>query len=122
MALVRPKLVGATEFLVVCCGLLALWHTTFGASLSSLEEESSAKPNDLKNDAIVRLSKVFGIDRLPIHRHHRSPPQYMVDLYNTVAYTDTGITKVASPYGSDVVRGFPDKGETNLYYNHSKIN
>lgn len=65
----------------------------------------------VQTDAITRLSKVFGIDRVPMHRHHRSPPQYMVELYNTVAYHN-GITRIPGPYGSDVVRGFPDRGRS----------
>ena len=61
-------------------------------------------------EAIERLSQVFRLDKVPVLRHHRSPPQYMVELYNNVADND-GITKNKSPYGSDVVRGFPDRGK-----------
>ncbi len=61
-------------------------------------------------EAIARLSQVFRLDKVPVLRHHRSPPQYMVDLYHNVADSD-GITKSRSPYGSDVVRGFPDRGK-----------
>ena len=74
-------------------------------------------------EAMERLSKVFRLDKVPVLRHHRSPPQYMVDLYNNVADND-GITKNRSPYGSDVVRGFPDRGMNEklfIYSGRSRI-
>lgn len=65
---------------------------------------------EFEDEALDRLSKVFGFETLPHETHHRSPPQYMQDLFNSVAYSD-GISKSANPYDADVVRGFPDRGE-----------
>ncbi len=70
---------------------------------------------DSRAAAIQRLSRVFRLDKVPVLRHHRSPPQYMLDLYRNVADSD-GITKNRSPYGSNVVRGFPDRGESSALY------
>ena len=88
-----------------------------GASLSGGRGDSLPSLGKSKVDtdaAIKRLSKVFGINSLPIHRHHRSPPQYMVELYQTVAYSD-GVTKTPNPFDADVVRGFPDRGNISIF-------
>jgi len=99
--------------------------------------------------AMEQLTRVFGVSHLSDYygqrrRHfddddddhtrqsttrygvrHRSPPDYMVQLYDTIAYTD-GISKTAAPYEADVVRGIPDRGRhffhidvkrTILFYN-----
>jgi len=80
--------------------------------------------------ALQQLTRVFGVESVSDYYHHRysdedgesqqsarhchvrhrSPPDYMVQLYDTVAYTD-GISKTAAPYEADVVRGIPDRGE-----------
>ena len=75
--------------------------------------------------ALEQLTRVFGLGHVSDHYRHRrrnsdddtttrhvrrrSPPEYMAQLYDTVAYTD-GISKTAAPYEADVVRGIPDKG------------
>lgn len=100
---------GFSEYVLqwmLCCCLIILCN---GASRLTTRSDHQTNKGDFENEAIVRLSQVFGIDKLPIHRHHRSPPQYMMDLYQSVAYQD-GITKTKSPYGSDVVRSLPDRG------------
>lgn len=61
------------------------------------------------HEAIQRLFKVFGISRVPDHLHHSTPPQYMTDLFRSVAYDD-GISKKSAPYNANTVRGFPDRG------------
>ena len=78
-------------------------------SVATSEDDEKEGGQDFKRKAIARLSKVFDIDRLPHRLSHRSPPQYMVDLYKSVADSD-GITRHRGPYGSDVVRGLPDRG------------
>ncbi|KAL3876227.1 hypothetical protein ACJMK2_034097, partial [Sinanodonta woodiana] len=65
-------------------------------------------PATNQTDAIERLSQVFGIDRVPVKVFHRSPPQFMIELFKTL--TDYGgITKQQSPYNADVIRSFPDR-------------
>ncbi|XP_074648779.1 bone morphogenetic protein 2-like [Tubulanus polymorphus] len=61
------------------------------------------------SEAINRLSQVFEIDKVPsIRRRHKSPPQYMQELFNSIADED-GITRTKSPFDANVVRGFPDR-------------
>ena len=94
------------------------------ASALNRKKESPVRPTRIKpgksapdTDAVERLSKVFGIEKVPasgrLARHPRSAPEYMVELYQNVAYND-GISKTSSPYEADVVRGMPDRGEMGL--------
>ena len=74
--------------------------------------------------ALEELTRVFGVEHVSdyyrqrqrhsdVHQHagvrHRSAPEYMIQLYDTIAYTD-GISKTAAPYEADVVRGIRDRG------------
>ncbi|GFR81565.1 bone morphogenetic protein [Elysia marginata] len=64
-------------------------------------------------DALARLSKVFGMSRIPHHAIRRSPPQYMQEIYAST--TDTGgLTRARGPYNSNTIRSFPDKGQSLL--------
>ncbi|XP_066492527.1 bone morphogenetic protein 2-like [Tiliqua scincoides] len=64
---------------------------------------------DTRAKALKRLLQVFGIEGLPQSPHHiKQPPQYMVDLYNTVA-GDDGITKDPGILKGNTVRSFLDK-------------
>lgn len=82
--------------------------------LQSSPSTSSPTPDEANNtplqpDALARLSKVFGISRIPRREIHRSPPQYMQDLYASI--TDTGgLSRASGPYNSNVIRSFPDSG------------
>ncbi|PVD38946.1 hypothetical protein C0Q70_01571 [Pomacea canaliculata] len=64
-----------------------------------------------KDDPLARLSKVFGISRIPARVVHRTPPQYMTELYQAVADTRSGLTKANGPYNANTIRSFPDRGE-----------
>ncbi|EOA95936.1 Bone morphogenetic protein 7, partial [Anas platyrhynchos] len=60
-------------------------------------------------EALKRLLEVFGIeDPPPPPAHFKQPPQYMVDLFNTVANAD-GVTKNPDILESNTVRSFLDK-------------
>ena len=93
---------GASDFTNVCCFLLlglSLFPTTSSAAVlrhtephRSRSSSTDSSDTQVTSEAIERLSKVFGIDKPPIRIHHRAPPQYMVDLYNSIAY-QSGITK-----------------------------
>ena len=83
--------------------------------LNANRRNGNGEAEEDRAEAIERLSKVFRLDKVPVLRHHRSPPQYMIELYNNVADND-GITKNRSPYGSDVVRGFPDRGKKSFLF------
>uniref|UniRef100_K7F492 TGF-beta family profile domain-containing protein n=1 Tax=Pelodiscus sinensis TaxID=13735 RepID=K7F492_PELSI len=64
---------------------------------------------DVRTEALKRLLEVFGIEDPPRSPHHiKQPPQYMVDLYNTVAGAD-GITKDPDILEGNTVRSFLDK-------------
>ena len=119
--------------------LLTLQMTPRGSAVSvpARQQTSAGAASDVEESdvddavALEQLTRVFGVgrvpdyydqrrqnfddggeDRRPSARHRvyrRSPPEYMVDLYDTIAYTD-GISKTAAPYEADIVLGIPDKG------------
>ena len=62
-------------------------------------------------EALERLSQVFGIGKVPKLHKAKTAPEYMMELYKSVAFSD-GITRQANPYDADVVRGFPDRGKS----------
>ena len=94
------------------CSLLILLSGVFPDATESAANPGEAAELNTRQ-AIERLSLVFGLEKVPTHAHHRSPPEYMVDLYQSVAFSD-GITKTAAPFDADVVRGFPDKGKVSI--------
>ncbi|XP_027647281.2 bone morphogenetic protein 2-like [Falco biarmicus] len=60
-------------------------------------------------EALKRLLEVFGMeDPPPTPAHVKQPPQYMVDLFNTVANAD-GVTKNPDILEGNTVRSFLDK-------------
>lgn len=68
-------------------------------------------PEQVRSEALKRLLKVFGIEDPPHSLHHaKQPPQYMIDLYNTVADAD-GVTKDPDLLEGNTVRSFFDKGK-----------
>ncbi|XP_077379633.1 anti-dorsalizing morphogenic protein [Festucalex cinctus] len=84
-------------------------------SLNYLEEpyateSTQAGSEEVRSAAIKRLLAVFGMDDPPAAVTHRrkQPPQYMLDLYNTVADVD-GVTKDPYLLEGNTVRSFFDK-------------
>ncbi|XP_017350597.1 anti-dorsalizing morphogenic protein [Ictalurus punctatus] len=65
---------------------------------------------EVRSAAIKRLLEVFGMEDPPasLSRGHKQPPQYMLDLYNTVADVD-GVTKDPTLLEGNTVRSFFDK-------------
>ncbi|XP_069733969.1 bone morphogenetic protein 2-like [Phaenicophaeus curvirostris] len=60
-------------------------------------------------EALKKLLEVFGMeDPPPPPAHSKQPPQYMVDLFNTVANAD-GVTKNPDILEGNTVRSFLDK-------------
>ena len=58
--------------------------------------------------------QVFAInDRTGSRRNLQPPPQYMLDLYDSVA-DQSGIIKSAQPYNSTIVRSYTAKGNQQL--------
>ncbi|NXJ69085.1 BMP2 protein, partial [Rostratula benghalensis] len=69
-------------------------------------------------EALKRLLEVFGMeDPPPPPSHFKQPPQYMVDLFNTVANAD-GVTKNPDILEGNTVRSFLDKthGEKTRFF------
>ncbi|KAI6072174.1 Bone morphogenetic protein 2-like protein [Aix galericulata] len=70
---------------------------------------SPASAASRRAEALKRLLEVFGIeDPPPPPAHSKQPPQYMVDLFNTVANAD-GVTKNPDILEGNTVRSFLDK-------------
>ncbi|KAM4552092.1 anti-dorsalizing morphogenic protein [Odontesthes bonariensis] len=63
---------------------------------------------EVRSAAIKRLLEVFGMEDPPAIHGHKQPPQYMLDLYNTVADVD-GVTKDPYLLEGNTVRSFFDK-------------
>ncbi|XP_030060834.1 bone morphogenetic protein 2-like [Microcaecilia unicolor] len=76
------------------------------------------------SEAIYRLHEVFAIGELPQNvLPHRKPPQFMVDLFNSVA-DPNGITKAPGLLQGNVVRSFEDKvhlDQSYFYFNISSV-
>ncbi|XP_025924752.1 bone morphogenetic protein 2-like [Apteryx rowi] len=72
----------------------------------------SPSPDDTvswRAEALKKLLEVFGMeDPPPPPAHFKQPPQYMVDLFNTVANAD-GVTKNPDILEGNTVRSFLDK-------------
>lgn len=56
---------------------------------------------------------MFGIKRLyeneKTTHHNQSPPQFMVELYNTIS-DPSGVIRGKNPYNAKVVRSFIERG------------
>uniref|UniRef100_A0A3Q3K3I6 TGF-beta family profile domain-containing protein n=1 Tax=Monopterus albus TaxID=43700 RepID=A0A3Q3K3I6_MONAL len=79
-------------------------------SFSYLENHFAPENESVKvrSAAIKRLLEVFGMEDPPAIHGHKQPPQYMLDLYNTVADVD-GVTKDPYLLEGNTVRSFFDK-------------
>jgi hypothetical protein len=101
--------------LLVCMvntGLSAPPSVPGGSGSSSSGPSRPSLPSrgeDGEPDPLARLSKVFGIKRIPRRIMAGVPPQYMTELYDTVADLH-GLTKAPGPYNANTVRSFPDRG------------
>lgn len=62
-------------------------------------------------EALKKLLEVFGMEDPPAPpTHFKQPPQYMVDLFNTVANAD-GVTKNPDILEGNTVRSFLEKSK-----------
>lgn len=81
-------------------------------SLNYLENQFTVQneSEEVRSEAIKRLLEVFGMEDPPaaLVRGHKQPPQYMLDLYNTIADVD-GVTKDPTLLEGNTVRSFFDK-------------
>lgn len=73
--------------------------------------QSPAGAASRRAEALKRLLEVFGMeDPPPPPAHFKQPPQYMVDLFNTVANAD-GVTKNPDILEGNTVRSFLEKSK-----------
>uniref|UniRef100_A0A8C9FBF4 TGF-beta family profile domain-containing protein n=1 Tax=Pavo cristatus TaxID=9049 RepID=A0A8C9FBF4_PAVCR len=80
-----------------------------GAVLLLLALARPASPESRRAEALKKLLEVFGMeDPPPPPAHVKQPPQYMVDLFNTVANAD-GVTKNPDVLEGNTVRSFLDR-------------
>lgn len=89
--------------------LLLAWMPAFPGRPSSHLEAGASEGT--RAQALKRLLEVFGIGDPPQSPQHIiRPPQYMVDLYNTVA-DDDGVTKDPDILEGNTVRSFLDRSK-----------
>ncbi|XP_046738374.1 bone morphogenetic protein 4-like [Diprion similis] len=66
--------------------------------------------------ALTKLQQMFGIPE-PSDRssRHKIPPQFMLELYNTIA-DPSGVTRGKNPYNAKVVRSFIERDSSMSHY------
>jgi len=99
-----------SEMLLFVLGLASLVCSSSGRPSNYLENHFETE--SVRSAAIKRLLEVFGMDDPPHARGHKQAPQYMLDLYNTVADVD-GMTKDPDLLEGNTVRSFFDKCKFN---------
>ncbi|NXG13588.1 BMP2 protein, partial [Grallaria varia] len=78
-------------------------------ALATPARPSPASAETRRAEALKRLLEVFGMEDPPAPpAHSKKPPQYMVDLFNTVANAD-GVTKNPDILEGNTVRSFLDR-------------
>ncbi|NXH48227.1 BMP2 protein, partial [Dicaeum eximium] len=78
-------------------------------ALARMACPSPASVASRRAEALKKLLEVFGMEDPPAPpTHFKQPPQYMVDLFNTVANAD-GVTKNPDILEGNTVRSFLDK-------------
>uniref|UniRef100_A0A8C1D497 Anti-dorsalizing morphogenic protein n=2 Tax=Cyprinus carpio TaxID=7962 RepID=A0A8C1D497_CYPCA len=88
-----------------------IWISVMGLALCRPSENHlETESGEVRSEAIRRLLEVFGMEDPPaaLVRGHKQPPQYMLDLYNTIADVD-GVTKDPTLLEGNTVRSFFDK-------------
>ncbi|XP_066508233.1 bone morphogenetic protein 2-like isoform X1 [Hoplias malabaricus] len=105
----RSKMVPVLFFLVLT-SFLGLGNTRPSLNYPENHFSVEGEPAEVRSAAIKRLLEVFGMEDPPtaLPRSHKQPPQYMVDLYNTVADVN-GVTKDPTVLEGNTVRSFFDK-------------
>lgn len=99
---IRESVIFMCWFLILCACI--------SVSGKKQKNQKTVSPSSNQTEVIQRLSNFFGIDRIPGRIFRKPPPDYMIDLYNSI--TDSGgLMKRESPYKADVIRSFPDRRE-----------
>lgn len=72
-----------------------------------------------EREALHKLLRVFGMNHPGRPPPNHAPPEYMLDLYNTLA-DSSEVSSTVHPYHANIVRSFPDKDHQNpqkFYFN-----
>ncbi|RWS12818.1 anti dorsalizing morphogenetic protein precursor-like protein, partial [Dinothrombium tinctorium] len=87
----------------------------------SRSASDSREHKSLNETTLNKLLKVFGMEHHATRKgRHVSPPQYMLDLYNSIA-DSSGVTHTPNPYHANIVRSFSDKESTHPLHFHFNI-
>lgn len=109
---IRESVIFMCWFLILCACI--------SVSGKKQKNQKTVSPSSNQTEVIQRLSNFFGIDRIPGRIFRKPPPDYMIDLYNSI--TDSGgLMKRESPYKADVIRSFPDRQWNQSMHFHYNI-
>uniref|UniRef100_A0A3P9LQM0 Anti-dorsalizing morphogenic protein n=1 Tax=Oryzias latipes TaxID=8090 RepID=A0A3P9LQM0_ORYLA len=95
-------------FLISLCALLCVAAARPSPRHPFNDFPADSESEEVRSAAIKRLLEVFGMGDPPAVHGHKQPPQYMLDLYNTVADVD-GVTRDPSLLEGNTVRSFYDR-------------
>lgn len=101
-------MISAAAFFFLVVSLVGLSNSRPSLDYSENRFPVASEPDEVRLAAIKRLLEVFGMEDPPASLGHKQPPQYMLDLYNTVADVD-GVTKNPTLLEGNTVRSFFDK-------------
>ncbi|XP_012252607.2 bone morphogenetic protein 2-like [Athalia rosae] len=93
-----------------------------GSGSSVIEFSEDFTEDEIQDDAgqreaaLTKLQQIFGIPE-PSERsnRHKIPPQFMMELYNTIA-DPSGVTRGKNPYNAKVVRSFIERDSSMAHY------
>lgn len=107
------------NMLAVMIWISLVGFTVSRPSLNYLENHFGVEneSEEVRSEALKRLLEVFGMEDPPaaVSRGHKQPPQYMLDLYNTIADVD-GVTKDPTLLEGNTVRSFFDKRKLRIAF------
>lgn len=110
--------------------LLSSSSSSSEASTENNEHVNVIHPNDaemVREQAMEKLFQVFGLENTTLRANEVGSrrmvdggserqarpkiPPYMLNLYNSVADSTSGITRTPNPYHANTVRAFQDRGK-----------
>uniref|UniRef100_A0A8C4TNN7 Bone morphogenetic protein 2-like n=1 Tax=Erpetoichthys calabaricus TaxID=27687 RepID=A0A8C4TNN7_ERPCA len=101
-----------------------LVHSVTDIKLPHARRVERTEPKEVVSKAIQALHEIFDFDDVPQKTvSHKKAPQFMVDLFNTVADSG-GITRYPNILEGNIVRSFEDKvpsGRSLYYFNLSSV-
>nr|CAD7423191.1 unnamed protein product [Timema monikensis] len=82
--------------------------TTHWLEDQQMPQRISSREKNNREKALAKLQEVFGLPDRASKHHHQVPPQFMTELYNTIAEPN-GLTRGRNPYNAKVVRSFIER-------------